>query len=532
VNLSDILRSGIFQKIVTFVIIILLAIFFRQVVRVGRSAKPPKPGLFRILRFSVYFTFITLVVYQARWQLFGFMDPEFLRVQRGFDTRGDLLGSRFYRGGILDARSIPLAFDVQKGPNLVRSYPAGSMAVHLIGYHNPVFGSTGLEKALDASLMGRAIHSFSDAWRLIANVFVHRSLHGNPVVLAICRELQDEAARSLEGKTGAIVAIQPHDGAILAMASSPGFDPENLRPDIFKRLSRREDSPFLNRATHGLYPPGSSIKPLIVARAIELGVSPMFHCGPEGFYCGPSDKPVHDHEYYRVNSVENPFTGHGDIGMDEALAKSCNVYFASLGQKIGSSNLLNILQRAGLNQAVPCAGEGLSSQKAQLPDGPDLPLARTARLSIGQDLLLVTPLHLALIAGALGTDGVCFKPRYVDSAPKEEWLKIIEPQTANLVAAMMVQAVRTGTGRQAQVDGVIVGGKTGTAENASGRSHAVFIGFASWPNPQIAFAIVIEQGGLGGSAAAPIAARLIQKARTIGLLDVSPARSEVKDENR
>ncbi|MBN1879112.1 hypothetical protein JW823_03285 [bacterium] len=457
---------------------------------------------------------IALFSYQARWQLFGFFSSDFLRVQRGFDPRGEILATRFHRGSILDHKHTPLAEDTDIGGHLQRQYPLGEAGVHVVGYNHPLYGSAGMEKTLDPILMGRAVQTPADAFRLLANIFFHRSLHGNPVVLTIDTDLQREAWALLSGKTGSIIALDPRTGSIRAMVSRPGFNPETLTPTLWTRLLNRSDSPFLNRATHGMYPPGSTFKILVAATALRRNMNPVYVCGPEGFDCGPADPRVKDHSHYSNRS----FKGHGTLNLAEAMALSCNVYFAQLSVDLTASAILETAREAGMDRRVEFKGPSTGSEAGRLPDRSKWPVARTARLGIGQDDILVTPLHLALVAGAMGHGGLMYRPRIIETEEPAPPTRFLDHRIANQIARMMIKTVETGTGRGALVTGMVVGGKTGTAENAGNRSHALFVCFAPWPRPALALAVVIEQGGMGGQVAAPVAAGLIRKADELGLL--------------
>ncbi len=478
-----------------------------------------KSRLFKILSFLPWGLMFLLVVYQAKWQLFGFLSPDFLRVQRGFDSRGDLVGGRFNRGKILDRTGEPLAFDDAEDSFIVRRYPLGPAGAHVVGYHHPLFGSTGMEKAFDAVLMGRKIRNPADFLRLVANGFVHRTLRGNPVGTTLDARLQITAYQLLRNHVGAITVIDPRTGAVLAMASSPTFHPEKLERNSFEKLAARDDCPFLNRSLQGRYAPGSTFKILMAVGALENNLDLTVSCGPEGFYCGKNEPVLHDYEHEVFAEQGRHFAGHGEMDFDRAFALSCNVYFAHLGEKLGVDSILEIAHRAGFEEQIDPAGLGLSSASGRVPDVSNPYLARTVRLAIGQDQLLSTPIHLALIAGAVGSDGRRVKPRYLSTSKPEFLDELTTERYATDVARKMINVVENGTGKAARIPGIIVGGKTGTVENESGKSHAIFIGFAPWPVPAVCFSIVLEQAGAGGVEAAPLAAELLKKVDEINYFE-------------
>ncbi|MBN1297048.1 cell division protein FtsI [bacterium] len=508
-------QSETLRTILTVLSVIGIANFYGRIRKTGRCNQPAAHAFMRI-HATILITSIGLLAgYQARWQLFGFFSSDFLRVQRGFDPRDDILGTRFMRGDILDWKHRVLARDVRVDAKLLREYPIGAAGVHPVGYISSVYGAAGVEKELDPVLMGRAVQTPADLFRLSANVFFHGKLRGNPIVLTLDRDLQQEAWNALDGCIGAIVALDPRDGSIRAMSSRPGFDPSRLDGSHWNTLIRRADSPFLNRGSQGLYPPGSTFKPMVAVTALSRDMHPVFVCGPDGYSSGPSDPRIRDHE-----SVDRKgFKGHGSINLSDALKRSCNVYFAQLAVAIGAPAILETAEKAGFHCVIPYAGPGVPGVAGRLPDHQTWHDAYTARFGIGQDDLLLTPLHLALAAGAIGHGGIMNRPKLVEGNDTILWSTLTDYRTANRVARMMISVVETGTGQKAQVSGIVVGGKTGTAETASGRSHSLFIGFAPWPRPALAVAVVVENGGYGGQVAAPIAGRLIACADHLGLLE-------------
>jgi len=237
---SDIIQMGL-----TLTGILFLLIFFLK----SSSPKEKWPNaMFKTMATGLILLYLSLGIYQAKWQLFGFFSSDFLRVQRGFDPRDDILGIRFHRGKIVDWKHRPLAIDRKLDGKLHREYSLGAAAVHTVGYDNPIFGNSGLEKALDSVLMGRSVQTPADALRLAANIFFHRKLRGNPVVLTLDKDLQETAWTALKGHSGAVVVIDPRDGSIRAMTSRPGYDPARLDRVSWKALLARKDSPLLNRA--------------------------------------------------------------------------------------------------------------------------------------------------------------------------------------------------------------------------------------------------------------------------------------------
>jgi peptidoglycan glycosyltransferase len=323
------------------------------------------------------------------------------------------------------------------------------------------------------------------------------------------------------------VILNPTDGAILVLYSSPGYDPNNLNPTLFAR--KDSQARLLNRALQGLYPAGSAFKVLVAAAALEKGMDPRFDCPAEGYRAGVASQPIRDHEYYEYRRKGKTWPGHGTLGMREALAKSSNVYFARLGVQVGGPALRAATVRCGITRSWTLL-EGSSGKLACLagnvPPLSDRDLAKTAQISIGQGDLLVTPLHMAVLAGAIGQGGTLCPPRLSATAPVKPPDRVFPPQVARTLTAMMRQVVTHGTGRGADIAGLDVAGKTGTAQNPHGADHGWFIGFAPADNPVLAFAVIVEAGGFGSQSALPVAAGLLRKAQALGLFD-PPSRQEV-----
>lgn len=331
---------------------------------------------------------------------------------------------------------------------------------------------------------------------------------GNTLKLTIDHHLQEYSRNLLKGHKGSIVAMNPTTGEIYAMVSLPDFNPTNLKED-WKNIVEDENSPLLNRATSGLYTPGSTFKVLTAIAAIE--------------------KKDLDREYECTGSANidgyilKDYDGkpHGKLNLEEALVKSCNTYFGEKGVIIGKDALGEVAERFLVNKKIDF---DLPVSKSSFPYKDNLGETDIAAASIGQGKLLMTPLNMALIASGIANKGDIVKPILVKEviSPEGKVLRNNQPQlltkavdifTANEVKNMMVESVKRGTSRNASIKNVRVAGKTGTAENPSGKSHAWFIGFAPAEEPKIALAVVLEEeGSTGGKAAAPIARSIIIEA--------------------
>lgn len=401
------------------------------------------------------------------------------------------------RGGIFSRDGKPLAESAVGQP---RRW--SGLAVHLVGYSDPRFGKSGLEAAYDHVLLGlvegtgfaRSLRSaLGQRWR------------GWDLITTIDFELQRAAEEALGDRPGAVVVLEPSSGEILAMASSPEFDPNLLE----EQLSRPPgESAFFNRATQGQYPPGSSFKPVVLAAALESRVTV-----PGALFDDRGSIAVEGRTIRNAGDA-----AHGLLALDDALAVSSNVVFAGLALEVGAEPLRAVAEAFGFG-AAPGRLQ-VAAAAGNLPGPEELSGAALAEAGIGQGELLVTPLQMAAFAAAVANGGWRPEPHAglairspsgeQRALPKPRPVRAISAGTAHVVREAMIAAVERGTGGEAKVPGLEVAGKTGTAQNPHGQPHAWFVGFAPARSPEIALAVVVENGGAGGAVAAPIARKIFE----------------------
>jgi peptidoglycan glycosyltransferase len=399
----------------------------------------------------------------------------------------------------------------------VRSYPQGDLLSQLVGYDSPQFGRSGLEQQYNDYLLGKEP---SRGWVDEMTKDVNK---GYDLRLTIDSTVQAAAARGLGARKGAVVAIDPRDGSVLACYSWPTFNPnllvsQEVNPDgtlkadaQMKAYSRDPSSPMLNRATMGLYTPGSSFKVVTAAAALQAGM------GTDTAYDCPGIWPV---GHSTVRNYGDPPRDFGTIDMDTALTYSVNTYFAQLAYNMGSQNLVDTAQAFGMNQPIPL--DYPSVEEASIPQPGDMSAIDLAWSGAGQAAVLLTPLQLALIGCAIGDGGAIMKPhlmkdirngdQILERFESQVWRTAISAETARSVLSMMVHVVEKGTGAGAAIDGVTVAGKTGTAQVQGNSYHAWFLGIAPAESPRVVVAVVVENGGEGGAVAAPIARQVMQAA--------------------
>ena len=422
------------------------------------------------------------------------------------------------RGQILDSAGGVLAESVRTADGYQRRYADRSL-VHVVGYASFKYGASGIEAAYADSLVGQDPADPLATWR--SRYLGERDAPG-AVVLGIDPKVQKAAADALAatGRKGAIVALDPRTGAIIASVSFPSYD-ANLIVDpktegtAWQQVSDNVDRPLIDRARSGLYPPGSTFKVVTGAAALENGVDPNARVRVDDPW--QADRSWGD---YYVRSASH---AHADLTMADGYRLSENIYFAKVGLQVGGAKLAEYAQRFGVGVAPKCdiaAATGQLSNTGSL-DRPSL-IADTA---YGQGELLVSPLQMALVAAAIGRGGVMPTPHYAtgvrDSAgntirtvaptPRGQ---VIRPDTAAKITQYLVGAVE-GPGAfafGAKISGVRVAGKTGTAENPAGPPHAWFIGFAPAEAPVVAVAVIVENSAQGGVDAAPIGGKVMQAA--------------------
>lgn len=409
------------------------------------------------------------------------------------------------RGLIVSADGKILARSVKVGRYYSRRYPLGTAMGHITGFYSVKYGRTGLEASYQNYLTSKNTYATP---RDMLNDLLGTRPPGNDLVLTLDSSLQRRAIEALGRRRGAIVALDPRTGAVRALASYPRYNPAQIERR-FARLVKDKSSPLLNRATQGLYPPGSTFKIVTAATALKDGTTTL-----DKVYDGPAVLSVYGGKVTNYSDEE-----FGTMSLSRAFAVSCNTIFAQVGLELGSERLFDGSQGFGFNRWVPFDLPTYASRIQQPLDKLDL-----AWTSVGQGRTLATPLQMALVGAAVANGGVINEPYIVDeirdyrgvvvrkTAPRV-WQTPIDAATAAKMKTLMVDVVRDGTGGEAQIDGVSVAGKTGTAEPSDKkRTHAWFVGFAPAENPQIAVAVLVEHGGVGGQAAAPLARDVIEAA--------------------
>ncbi len=410
-----------------------------------------------------------------------------------------------------------------------RRYPLGPLTAHVVGYSTASRARTGLEKSLNDYLTA-SNESLSTLVDRSLNQLRGKPIEGNDVRLTLNLRAQKAALDALGTKCGAVAAIDPRNGAVKVLVSSPSYNP-NLVESQFGLIGRiRADctpaAPLLDRATAGLYPPGSTFKVVTASAALQSGKftpDTIFH---DPGYCTEYGKPVHN---FADQSGPEVF---GTIRLHDALVHSVNSVFCNIGKQLGAIPILRQAERFGFYSPPPLETPLDERRASGLYNGNRLYFPKRAsdvdpgRVAFGQERLLVTPLQMAMVAGAIGNDGREMQPFVVTRIVSPGGRTVLETKprrlsqpitqdTAAAIQDMMLDVVKRGTGTAAAIPGLRVGGKTGTAETSvPGRNTTWFICFAGPDDgtpPHVAVAVVLEDQTLtGGATAAPIAKQVVE----------------------
>jgi penicillin-binding protein A len=440
------------------------------------------------------------------------------------------------RGSILAADGRTVLASSRKSSGTLkyqRRYPQGARYGHITGYYSFIYGRSELEQSYNDYLSGDAAELLPQT---LTDLILGRDKRGATIVTTIEPDLQVAAEQALGSQPGAVVAIEPKTGNVLAMVANPSYDPNELAAQdprevrqAWDRLNADHDKPLLSRASDELFPPGSTFKLVTASAALENGY------GPDSTWPNP---PVLDlpqtGETLSNFGGEHCLGGAPQITLAQALTISCNVVFGEIGLELGAEALAEEARKYGFT-ATP--GEDLVPfdipwVSGVFPDAStfDEPDPRLALSAIGQQDVAANPMQMALVSAAIANGGTMMRPRLVSEIrdPSGQVIKTFDPEpfsqplspaNAQALTQMMVSVVESGTGTAAQIPGVTVAGKTGTAQHGEGENpHAWFTCFAPAEDPQVAVAVIVLDGGslgseaTGGQVAAPIAKAVLEAA--------------------
>jgi peptidoglycan glycosyltransferase len=439
--------------------------------------------------------FISLIVYLTYFTVY---EREKL-IQSSYNRRLWEQEEKVVRGTIYDVKGRPLAKTQFEGETKERIYLGGEAFGPVIGYSNRRLGRAGLEDVLNTSLLGL---EEKDPIVVLRQKILGAEERGNDAYLTVDQELQKKAYNLFKGKRGALAAIDPNTGAILALVSSPGYDSAKLE-GIWDSLLDDPNKPLINRATQGVYPPGSSFKIVTLAAALTHNPDIEQKIYDTPGYVKVDGRVIKDHEGVKP----------GNYDLLNAFRVSSNSVFIKIGLDVGWNNMVSTAENFGFNKSMK-ADLPVAISKFPQPSlfGTDVELAEA---SIGQGKILATPLQMARVAAVVANGGNLISPYIVEKivtplgtireASNHQTVEAINWAVAEKIRGFMTDVVRNGTGKPVYIKGIEVAGKTGSAQNPHGEPHAWFVGFAPAKNPKIALAVVVENAGAGGKNAGPIA---------------------------
>lgn len=425
--------------------------------------------------------------------------------QNPANRRGLLRELTIPRGKIVSSDGVVLAANEKVGENYFRVYPEKDIVSNVVGFNNIKYGRSGLELTFNDTLLGKKeVISFDD---LIKQATERQK--GHDITLTLNLDLQKKATAILGNQKGAIVVINPKTGEVLSLVTSPRYDPNDLE-ERWSKIATDPDAPLINRTNQGVYPPGSVFKVLTAAAALQNEIVTS-----SSVYQGPQELKVYGG---KVTNYKDQ--GFGEMPFSEAFAVSCNTIFAQVGLKLGATKFVQFAEKCGFNQEPDF---DLPTKASTIPSPFETDKLELAWSAVGQGRISVTPFEMALIGCSVANRGVLMRPYLVKEVRKEgQIIKQFEPESVKRIVSkdvastmldLMVGVVEEGTGKRAQIDGVKVAGKTGTAETAvKGQTHAWFLGVAPADDPEVVVVVIVEKGGMGGQVAAPLAKQVIEEA--------------------
>lgn len=420
------------------------------------------------------------------------------------------------RGSIITADGLTLAESIQQADGTyARSYPNGNLAAHVVGYYSQQYGTMGIENTQNDTLTGSKDYS---SWQNALNSLAGISEPGNSVQLTIDSRIQRAAEQALAGRVGAIVALDPRSGAVLAWASAPTFDNTNIQAAIeAANASGGADTSMYDRATLALYTPGSTFKVLTLASALENGLATL-----DTTYDSPGRMEIGGADVVSIGE-----RGHGKISLAKAFALSSNTVFGQVADGLGADKLVATARAFGYGQQL---GLDFTTAASVMPNPEEMTEWELAWAGAGQPVgqghtpgPQATVMQNALMAATIANNGIAMNPYVVSQilAPDGTVLKTtrgrslgqaVSSGTAAQVKQAMLDVVQNGTGSAAAIAGVKVAGKTGTAETNNANANSTFVGFAPYDTPTVAIAVVIEQNAKGEESAAAVGGQVLRAA--------------------
>ena len=455
------------------------------------------------MTYTFVFLFVLMIGYLSYINIFKAKELN----SSSYNTKQDANMDKYIRGSILSADGSVLArTDVSETGEETRVYPYANVFSHVIGYSSN--GKSGLESSCNKDLLS----SHASVLTQIRDEAENEKMRGDTVVVTLNAALQNAAYEALGSYNGAVVALEPDTGKILAMVSKPDFDPNSIEEIWESLISDSTSSVLLNRATQGLYPPGSTFKILTTLAYIrqQPGSFRSFQ------YDCTSRLTVED---VTINCYNN--TVHGQEDLKGAFAHSCNTAFSTIGMELDNQEFRTMCEDFLFNRSLPAKMQHSTSQFALDKDSSYGEVMTTA---IGQGKTLVTPLHMALITATVANGGIMMRPYLVDRietydgdtvsrTSPSKYKRLMTTEESRSLGEYMQETVLSGTATALGGNSYTVAGKTGSAEYVSNGyegTHSWFVGFSDVENPDLVVAVIAEDGGTGSETAVPIASQIFQ----------------------
>lgn len=440
-----------------------------------------------LLLISVILLFLGLSIYLVYFQVF---EAEAM-ARHSANRRNWVDETTIQRGSILSRGDTVIAHSIEEGGSFRRIYDGGAVFAPITGYNSLVYGKTGLERAYNTELLNLTGDSLLGK---LATALTEEGV-GNDVKTTIDYSMQERAYAALEGYYGSMVVMDAKTGEVHAMVSKPSFNPQSINDDWLS-INEREDGTLLNRATQGMYTPGSIMKMLSAVSILESGLDDSYE-----------DTGSEVIDGFEVVNVDG--NAYGSIDLEEALIYSSNTYFAHYAEAIGAESFKEVAERFGFNKPIDFDLPTVASKVSYEPGMEDSELAAS---SFGQGETLVTPLQMAMLSSAIANDGIMMKPMLVKEVISSKGVSVEENRPSSLSQVMdasdanalkkMLESTVSGNG-YASIDGYEWGGKTGTAEVEGLSPNAWFVGFFEDEEKTYSIALVLEEGGSGSVNAAP-----------------------------
>lgn len=464
----------------------------------GKKEKKPKNQEMLYIAYLFVGIFVCMIGYFVYFQTAVSSDV----ITSSYNKRQDTFADRVVRGSIETSDGVVIArTDVASDGTETRVYPYKELFSHVIGYAS--HGKSGVELLANYQLLSSHAYFLE---RFVNEVQENKNI-GDTVITTLNYELQKTAYDALGEHKGAVLAIEPSTGKVLAMVSKPDFDPNKIAAD-WESISKSNNSELLNRSVQGLYPPGSTFKLVTLLEYLREGNDPdafTYEC---------------DGSYEEDGVTINCYKGkkHGTLDLKSAFAKSCNGAFAKMGLELDQNAFQKTCNTLLFNTELPVE---LPSKKSSLSISQDSDIGTIMQTAIGQAKTEVTPMHMALLVSAVANGGNLMKPYLIDSVENytgervkkympSSYGKLLSTEEASLLTEYMTETVRSGTAASLQSDMYTAAGKTGTAEysNDKSKSHAWFVGFSNVEAPDLVVCVIVEGAGAGSTYAVPIAKQL------------------------